>query len=141
MITSPDSSLMHSYHCFFCKEYEARGVKSAGILAVPDLASAPAVLHASRTALRFTDSITIYTHGSDELAKSVRELQGVNEPFKVDNRKILRFEKGPEFSDIIIYFETGDQVTEGFLGHNPPTVINGEFHQQLRLEMNAGAVL
>lgn len=50
----------------------------------------------------------------------------------------MRFEKGPDFSDIVIYFEGGDKVTEGFMGHKPPTVMNGDFHKQLGLEMNPG---
>ncbi|KAI1157498.1 hypothetical protein F5B18DRAFT_669451 [Nemania serpens] len=125
------------YHCFFCKGYEARGAKSAGILALPDIASAPAVLHAARTALRFTECINVYTYGSKELGDAVVQAQGNKMLFKVDNRKIERFEKGPGFADIIIHFEGGESVTEGFMGHKPPTEPKGNFHEQLGLEMNA----
>ncbi|KAI1653946.1 hypothetical protein F4813DRAFT_372585 [Daldinia decipiens] len=123
------------YHCFFCKGYEAKGVSTAGILALPDLASAPAILHAARTASRFAKSITIYTHGSNELEHAIQEAQGSNQLFKVDNRSITRFEKGPGFADIIIYFEGGEKTTEGFLGHKPKTEPKGDFHKQLGLEM------
>ncbi|GAW20409.1 hypothetical protein ANO14919_099150 [Xylariales sp. No.14919] len=125
------------YHCFFCKGYEARGAKSAGILALPDIASAPAVLHAARTALRFTECVNVYTHGSKELGDAVVQAQGNKVLFKVDNRKIERFEKGPGFADIIIHFDGGESVTEGFMGHKPPTEPKGNFHEQLGLEMNA----
>ncbi|KAI1457510.1 hypothetical protein F4805DRAFT_171868 [Annulohypoxylon moriforme] len=123
------------YHCFFCKGYEARGVETAGILALPDLSSVPAILHAARTAARFTKTITIYTHGSEELGTGITEAQGNNQIFKVDNRRIARFEKGPGFSDILIHFEGGETVTEGFMGHKPPTVPKGDFHKQLGLDM------
>lgn len=123
------------YHCFFCKGYEARGVESAGLLTLPDLASAPIALHIARQALRFAKSVTIYTHGNAELEKRIHEAQGSNQVFKVDNRKIFRFEKGPNFSDIIIHFESGDSVIEGFIGHKPSTEPKGDFHKQLGLEM------
>jgi thioredoxin reductase len=129
--------LIRRYHCFFCKGYEARGVETAGILALPDLDSAPAILHAARTALRFTKSITVYTHGSEELAKAVQKAQGENQIFKVESRAIARFEKGPMFADVNIHFEDGDVVNEGFLGHKPPTQPKGDFHLQLGLEMTA----
>jgi thioredoxin reductase len=102
---------------------------------VPDLASAPAILHAARTALRFTKSITIYTHGSEELKTAVLEAQGGNQIFKVESRRIARFEKGEQFADVNIHFEDGDVVNEGFLGHKPPTQSKGDFHLQLGLEM------
>ncbi|KAF2789628.1 putative pyridine nucleotide-disulfide oxidoreductase, partial [Melanomma pulvis-pyrius CBS 109.77] len=123
------------YHCFFCKGYEARGVDTAGILAIPDLSAAPAALHAARTASRFTKFITIYTHGSGELDRAIRKEQGDKQVFKVDDRRIARFEKGPGFADLIIHFENGETVTEGFLGHKPPTQPKGDFHKQLGLEM------
>ncbi|KAI0508625.1 hypothetical protein F5B22DRAFT_394486 [Xylaria bambusicola] len=125
------------YHCFFCKGYEAKGAASAGLLALPDLASVPAALHAARTALRFAGKVNIYTHGNNTLYKALVEAQGKNQLFQVDNRKILHFEKGPGFADVIVHFEGGESVTEGFVGHKPPTVPKGDFHVQLGLEMNA----
>ncbi|ETS77604.1 hypothetical protein PFICI_09666 [Pestalotiopsis fici W106-1] len=125
------------YHCFFCKGYEARGSEHAAILALPDLSSVPAALHAARTAARFTKSITIYTHGSDELQEGLIAAQGSNQIFKLDNRKIARFEKGPGFADVLVHFEDGEVVSEAFIGHKPPTTASGKLHDQLGLEMTA----
>lgn len=126
----------YSFHCFFCKGYEARGAENAGILAVPDIASAPAALHFARTALKFAKSITIYTHGSEELEKAIANIQGDNQLFKIDNRRIVRFEKGSDLANVIIHFESGETVTEGFLGHRPKTEPKGDFHKQLGLDMS-----
>ncbi|KAI0516998.1 hypothetical protein F5B22DRAFT_655343 [Xylaria bambusicola] len=125
------------YHCFFCKGYEARGAKSAGILALPDIAKVPAVLHAARTVSRFAQDVNVYTHGSGELGDAIVKAQGENQLFKVDNRRIERLEKGSGFADIIVHFEGGESVTEGFMGHKPPTEPKGKLYDQLGLEMNA----
>lgn len=77
----------------------------------------------------------IYTHGSEELRIKLVEEQGDNQAFAIESRKIARFEKGPNFSDVIIHFEDGESVTEGFLGHRPPTVPKDSFWDQLGLEM------
>lgn len=101
------------------------------------MGTAPAALHAARTAARFTESVTIYTHGADELELGLRAAQGSNQLFKIDNRRITRIEKGTGFADVVLHFEGGSTVTEGFLGHRPPTAPKGDFHKQLGLEMTA----
>jgi thioredoxin reductase len=80
--------------------------------------------------------ITIYTHGDKELEKALLEAQGSGKQlFPVDSRKIVGLKKGPNFSDIVIHFEGGETVTEGFLGHKPKTEPKSDFHKQLGLEM------
>lgn len=95
----------------------------------------PQALHFARIASRFTKSVTIYTHGSEELKEGILKEQGDNPAFSVESRKIVRFEKGPNFSDVIIHFCDGTSVTEGFLGHKPPTVPKDSLSEQLGLEM------
>lgn len=54
----------------------------------------------------------------------------------VDNRKIVGLSmKSTDSSDIVIKFEDGSEVVEGFLAHGPMGQINGPFAEQLGLEL------
>ncbi len=94
----------------------------------------PAVVHFTNQALQFAQSITVYTHGSEEFTKSIAPLVAANN-VKVDTRRIKELVKSPtENGELTIVFEDGDRQTVGFLVHKPKTVLNGPFAQQLGLQ-------
>ncbi|KAL1835471.1 hypothetical protein VTK73DRAFT_5624 [Phialemonium thermophilum] len=93
-------------------------------------------------ARRITERLTFYTDGDEALAKQL-EAQLADDKdarsgrIRFDSRKIERLERGPGAeSEVVLTMKGGDQVTEGFLSHQPPTVPNGPFAQQLALELN-----
>jgi thioredoxin reductase len=53
---------------------------------------------------------------------------------KIDTRRIQKFAMGTENSGIVIHFEDGSQVQEGFLAHAPQTKVRGPFVGQLGIE-------
>ena len=136
-VTKADSRA-NSFHCFFCRGYEARGGQSAAVLALPDLHTAEMSLHFAGIAKRFTPSITIYTHGSEELSETIIKAQGENLHFKTDHRRIARFEKAPNKGDVVIHFEDGDAKTESFIGHRPPTKLKSDLARQLGCKLTPG---
>ncbi|KAF2179240.1 FAD/NAD(P)-binding domain-containing protein [Zopfia rhizophila CBS 207.26] len=123
-------------HCFFSTGYESRNASSSGMLAV-DLLTEPAYcIHAARHALQITPEVTIYTHGSEDVAKRFEAALGLDSKFKIDSRRISRLEKGPQLSEIILHFDDGTSKLEGFLGHAPITRQKGPFAKQLGLEID-----
>lgn len=131
-----DSDLRHSYHCYFCKGFEDRGVDSTGLLAVDLLANVQYAMHAARHGTQLSKQVVIYTNGDDELAEKFKEAFCGSTLFKAEPRKIKRFVKGDKAAEIIVQFEDGSEVTEGFLGHAPFTKAKGPFAEQLGLEVN-----
>ena len=102
------------FHCLFCHGYEEQGVPSAGVLAVGDIGSPPMALHMARMAKRLTPNVTIYTDGAEQLAQQTA-LAAVEDDVKVDNRPIALLKKGAEESSVVVHFDDGQQITEGFL--------------------------
>ena len=68
----------------------------------------------ARMAKRLTPNVTIYTDGVEDLAQQTVQL-AVNDDMKVESRRIARLKKGAEGSSVIMYFDNGDVITEGFL--------------------------
>ncbi|KAN0096803.1 thioredoxin reductase glit [Hyaloscypha variabilis] len=124
------------FHCLFCHGYEERGANSAGILAVPDLASAGIVMHIAKMALRLVQNVTVYTNGDLNLGQEVVIASGQRKSsIKINNTKIFKVEAALGDSGVILHMEDGSQIDEGFLVHNPKYKINGPFAEQLGLEM------
>lgn len=117
------------FHCLFCHGYEDRGKRSAGVLAVGDLAaSAGAALVVARQASTLADKVTLYTNGSDEVAQALEAvlLPHQRGSIKTDSRPIARLVKEAEGSDVTVHFSDGSEpAQEGFLAHKPKLVLNG----------------
>lgn len=137
-----------SFHCLFCHGFEERGVPSAGILAIDDVAAAGPAVHLARQARALVapgGKVTIYTNGPNEaLATAVEAGLASLEKSSVavDTRRIKRLAKAPtEGSEVVIHFAgDGDagaegSKTEGFLVHKPKMFVNGPFAPQLGLQM------
>jgi gliotoxin/aspirochlorine biosynthesis thioredoxin reductase len=125
-----------SFHCLYCHGWEEKGTPSSGILAEGECAAVLPALHFARQALRISSTVTIYTHGSTQLADDItKALKTSPAPMKVDSREITKLEKGPERSEIVLYFLDGTSLTEGFLAHKPNSKLRGDLHEQLGLEM------
>ncbi|KAF6816603.1 thioredoxin reductase-like protein 1 [Colletotrichum musicola] len=131
------------YGCLFCDGYEARGLSpSSGVLCVgPHSGIPPIALHLSRQARRLTDKVTLYTNGNADLAGKLEELlkqdkDAISGRIHVVDRKIAKFERGTGHkSQVVIHFEDGDTVEEGFIAHQPLSQAKGPFAQQLGLEL------
>jgi len=140
-LTSEDSRLMpqpNSFHCFFCKGYEERGSRSCGILAIDALSSLPHAMHVGRHALQLSSSVTFYTNGSGDLAKTLKEAL-INTPqMDSDNRVIQKVVKGCHGAEVTIHFEDGSEKTESFLGAVPKMRQKAPFAAQLSLDLGPG---
>ena len=121
------------FHCLFCHGYEEKNVKSAGVLAVGDIANPFGALHLARMAKRLTPNVTIYTDGADELAQKTAEA-AIDDDIKVESKTISRLEKG-EQSSVIMHFKDGQTFTEGFLVSIPA------FSSQRRPKFSRGSNL
>ncbi len=100
----------------FCHGYEDRGCASAGVLAIGDIAVPGVALHMARMAKRLSAHVTVYTDGAEELSEQIKTaLNGSVSGIKVDQRRITRLEKGPKNSEVIMHFEDGSKLQEGFL--------------------------
>ncbi|KAJ5212203.1 uncharacterized protein N7498_003849 [Penicillium cinerascens] len=122
------------FHCLFCKGYEERGCTSAGVLAVGGLSKTPLALHVARQISTLSQTVTIYTNGSEDLAKEVSAGFGTSTVMKVESRKIKSLSKQHEKASVLLEFEDGSSVIEGFLAHTPETRPRGPFAEQLGLE-------
>ncbi|CAI6237990.1 unnamed protein product [Periconia digitata] len=123
------------YHCLFCFGYENRGSSSSGILWFDDDFQLGFVQHMARNGAQLSDAVTIYTNGSTKRAESFAAATVENEPFKVDSRRIAKFELGPTGSGVLITFEDGSTRAEGFLAHKPIMKLRNTYlAEQLGLE-------
>lgn len=86
-------------------------------------------MHVARMARRFATTVTIYTHGAQELTQALEKASS-DSGIKVDSRPIARLVKGPGASDVEVGFEDGTQRMEGFLVRIPlpPTTIKRGGH-------------
>ena len=108
-----------SYHCLFCHGFEEKGVPSAGVLAVGDIANPQMALHLARMAKRLTGKVTVYTDGATSLAEQLDGM-AVDGEVVVERRAIARLEKSSHGTDVIVHFKDGEKVTEGFLVKDTP---------------------
>lgn len=114
LIWGQDSANCFSFHCLFCHGYEEKHVASAGVLAVGDMANPYGALHMARMAKRLTSNVTLYTNGADDLAEKTREA-AKDDDIKVESRIIKRLEKTAEGTEVVMHFEDGETIREGFL--------------------------
>lgn len=131
--------LLASFHCLFCHGYEDRGAASTGVLAVQSTSLPAFAVHFASNAAQFSDSVTIYTNGSEELSVQLNSIlaSGVQK-FKTDSRKISRLnliETNGNPTGIKLDFSDGSSATESFLVNNPFTQIKGPFATQLGVEI------
>jgi thioredoxin reductase len=82
---------------------------------------------------KFTNRVTIYTNGNEELAQGIRKAALYNDTV-YDSRKIKSFTR--QAKSILIEFEAGETKEENFLVHQPPTRVNPSFVAQLSLTLN-----
>ncbi|KAL1852084.1 hypothetical protein Daus18300_012296 [Diaporthe australafricana] len=139
------------FHCLFCKGYEDRGARSAGVLAVApvplpaDMLVAVAV-HAAANAAQLVDAaggrVTLYANGDKALAAGLKTAAKKQAGWTVEPRKIRRLvaakaegEGGGEGGgeSVVVGFEDGASRTEKFLVNQPLTVPGGPFVGQLGL--------
>ncbi|KAJ5401128.1 hypothetical protein N7465_011617 [Penicillium sp. CMV-2018d] len=124
------------FHCLFCHGFEERGCETAGVLAIGDMANTMSAMHVARMARRFATTVTIYTHGAQEVTQALEKAShGMG--IKIDSRPIARLAKGLGPSDVEVEFEDGTHSKEGFLAHKPKTRINGPFAEQLGLHLTS----
>jgi len=105
------------FHCLFCQGFEHRGVSSCGLIAEGVCSDSPMAVHTGRMALQFSESLTIYTHGSVETAGRLRAaIPDTETAIRIDTRRIANLSMiEPGRSRIVLEFEDGTQATEGFL--------------------------
>ena len=113
--------------------------------------------HVGNNALQLAETLTIYTNGDAVMTAKVREALVNPDPrITLETRKIARLDmKSSDASDIIVTFEDGTTMTEGFIvsvfldlrlcildtdaseqAHPPLVEVNGPFVEQLSLELN-----
>ncbi|KAI3317877.1 FAD/NAD(P)-binding domain-containing protein [Xylariaceae sp. AK1471] len=124
------------FHCLYCHGWEEQWVDTAGILAQGDVGAVVPALHFARQALRMAKQVTIYTNGNETLAKDLSDaLDAAPAPMTVNQTKIAKLVKDPERARVIIDFEDGTTITEGFLAHKPNSKLRGDLAEQLGLEI------
>lgn len=78
------------------------------------MANVMPAMHVARMARRFATTVTIYTHGAQELTQALEKASD-GTGIRVDSRPIARLVKGQGKSDVEVAFEDGTQRMEGFL--------------------------
>lgn len=124
------------FHCLFCHGFEQRDAKSAGVLAVGDLANPKVALHMAYMARRLAKQVVVYTDGADDVAEQVA--LGIKPGFNltIERRSIERLSRGSGESDVVVHLNGGEEEqTQGFLVHKPKTEVNGPFARQLALDL------
>lgn len=91
-------------------------------------------LHIARQVLALTKAVTFYTNGAEDKVEELTASFAGATAMKIDTRRIQKFTMGSENSGIVIHFEDGSQVQEGFLAHAPQTKVRGPFVEQLGIE-------
>ncbi|CAJ2504432.1 Uu.00g118260.m01.CDS01 [Anthostomella pinea] len=125
------------FHNLFAQAYQEDTSKvHAGVLAVDWIAMPQFTFHISHLATQLANSVTIYTHGNEELAATLAPtLEG--KPWKTDTRKIAKLAlKSPGGTAVEITFEDGSTATEAFIGHSPMARVRGPFAEQLGLKLS-----
>ncbi|KAI1322271.1 thioredoxin reductase [Xylariaceae sp. FL0255] len=128
-----ESFARNIYPCMFQFGFERRGVASAGLLAVDDLASVFAASTLADDGHRFTDDFTIYTDGNPSLAAELKD-QVSDHGIHVEVKKIAGLRSEPSKDGVMIDFEDGSSRWQGFLVHRPGSDCTSDIVQQLGLE-------
>ncbi|OJJ70121.1 hypothetical protein ASPBRDRAFT_129665 [Aspergillus brasiliensis CBS 101740] len=130
------------FHCLFCKGYEDRSAKRAGVLAIQSAANVPMAMHQAENAAQLAEQVTIYTNGQEALETQLvatLSSKGDNTVFKVDNREITGVTlNGDDLNapvSVQVQLADGSQVEEAFLVHNPNTQVKSTFATQLGLDL------
>lgn len=100
-----------------------------GIICEHSAAKLQTALNLSYVCRRYTDKVTLYTNGNDDLAEGLKaelakEKGGRNSLVTVNNQLISRLARGPESrASMIVTLADGTEVHEAFLvrGIHPPT--------------------
>ncbi|RAH59071.1 thioredoxin reductase glit-like protein [Aspergillus piperis CBS 112811] len=130
------------FHCLFCKGYEDRSAKRAGVLAIQSAANVPMAMHQAENAAQLAEQVTIYTNGQEALNSQLAATlvdKGSTTVFKVDNREITGVSlNGDDLSNPVsvqVQLADGSQVEEAFLVHNPDTQVKSALATQLGLDL------
>ncbi|KAI1662007.1 hypothetical protein F4813DRAFT_384722 [Daldinia decipiens] len=90
-------------------------------------------VHMAENAAQHSDSVTLYTHGNDEMAAQLSPI--ANSKFKVEPRQIRRLRENAQANSVIVEFVDGSSKEEKFLVHNPQTSVQGPFVSQLGITL------
>ena len=60
---------------------------------------------------------------------------------KVNSRRIAKLVKAPNWAEIILHFDDRSEKTEGFLAHNPKTMLRGSLAAQLGAEITPMSII
>ncbi|KAJ3041491.1 hypothetical protein HDV00_009287 [Rhizophlyctis rosea] len=133
------------FHCLFCHGYEERGAARAGVLTGGMCLNAKMAMHFTIMAKQLASTVTIYTNGDEGIAAEAETLVAGKDYLKVDKRRIVKVEMADPangdgtsdhgVSDIVLHFDQGESVREGFLAHAPKTKVNGPWEEQLGIGM------
>ncbi|MCJ1437971.1 hypothetical protein MMC27_007358 [Xylographa pallens] len=107
---------------------------SSGILATGDAASVPIAMQLSRQTLRLSSRVTIYTHGSPQLAADLHAALTTIPAIRIDDRTVASFSHSPP-SGLTLHFTDVTSAAEAFLGHKPAWRLRGDLARQLGLEL------
>ena len=135
------------FHCLFCHGYEEQGAQHAGILAAESsiLTQLHMAMLVARTARRFAEKVTIFTHGSEEFATALREA-GMDENgdgLQIETRPIVRLEQvvavgGNRLLRVHLspdhIHPDPSWVDVRFLAHAPDTQLTNEWPKMLGME-------
>ena len=74
-------------------------------------------LHMGNMALQLASKLTIYTNGDSVMTARIREALGQANPrITLESRRIARLSmESRDASDVVVTFEDGSSVTEGFI--------------------------
>ncbi|KAI1647332.1 thioredoxin reductase [Daldinia loculata] len=124
------------FNCMFCYGYEQRGATTAGLLAVGLLSNHAHALTNARDALKFADTVTIYTDDNQPLAAEI--LAKLDSGLHVDNRKVKQLHGGRDGSGLVIEFDSGEQESHAFIVHKPDLELDSTLPLQLGCELSPG---
>lgn len=89
------------------------------------------VVHMGENAAQLSKSVTLYTHGDEEMATQLDPF--ADDTFKVERRPIERLTPGDDGKSVTVEFVDGSKKEETFLVHSPQTKTQGPFVDQLGL--------
>jgi pyruvate/2-oxoglutarate dehydrogenase complex dihydrolipoamide dehydrogenase (E3) component len=91
---------------------------------------------------RLGEKVTIYTNGDESVLTGLKIALAVYMPtsktrknVSIESREIVKFVKGARNAEIEVFFEGGEKKIEGFLVHKRLTRLNGNWVEQLGLEV------
>ncbi|ORY14661.1 thioredoxin reductase [Clohesyomyces aquaticus] len=123
------------FQCMLQFGYEERGCESAGLLAVEGLANVFFSTMLADDSNKFTDKVTIYTNQNPMLASDI-SVSLESSDIGIDDRKIKALREGEARTQVVIEFEDGSEVTEGFIVHRPNTELDRTLVDQLGLKIS-----